>query len=141
MQLVSLLMPPTKFTYRNFTRTEFACKCGQCESTGSEISGDLLDALQALRTMCDFPFIISSGYRCPSHPIEKKKVKAGTHALGLAVDISVSHGEAVLLLNLALASKLFTGIGVQQKGSGRFIHLDIADDYEVDSPRPTIWSY
>lgn len=134
-------MSPTKLTYRNFTRSEFACKCGQCASNGSEVSDDLLDALQALRTMCDFPFAITSGYRCPSHPIEKKKIKAGTHAMGLAVDIAASHGEALHLLKLALASGLFTGVGVQQKGSGRFIHLDVADDDEVDVPRPSIWSY
>ena len=34
----------------------------------------------------------------------------------------------------------FTGIGVNQKGGGRFIHLDIAE-IENYSPRPHIWSY
>ena len=41
---------------------------------------------------------------------------------------------------IALAAGLgFTGIGVQQKGGSRFIHLD---DVPADVlPRPAIWSY
>jgi len=36
---------------------------------------------------------------------------------------------------LRLAMHLqFTGIGVQQKGSGRFVHLDLRKE-------PTVWSY
>jgi hypothetical protein len=31
----------------------------------------------------------------------------------------------------------FTGIGVQQKGSRRFIHLDVLQN----PPRPNVWSY
>jgi zinc D-Ala-D-Ala carboxypeptidase len=30
----------------------------------------------------------------------------------------------------------FTGIGVQQKGTGRFLHLDT-----LENLRPTVWSY
>lgn len=131
----------SKLEYRNFSREEFACKCGNCESTGDEISDDLLDALQALRTICKLPFVITSGYRCPSHPAEVTKDKVGSHALGLAADVYVSHAEAVHVLRHALSTGLFTGIGVQQKGSGRFIHLDIATDLQLDSPRPAIWSY
>ena len=34
----------------------------------------------------------------------------------------------------------FTGVGINQKGSSRFIHLDQL--HEKDGyPRPTIWSY
>jgi hypothetical protein len=33
-----------------------------------------------------------------------------------------------------------TGVGVNQKGSGRFIHLDIVEGNEHVS-RPSIWSY
>jgi hypothetical protein len=34
----------------------------------------------------------------------------------------------------------FTGIGVKQKGKGRFIHLDDIED-SGDRPRPWVWSY
>lgn len=130
-----------KLAYRNFTRSEFACKCGKCDSTGMEISDDLLDALQALRTICPFPFIITSGYRCPSHPAEKRKDFVGAHGYGLAVDIAVNREEAIYLLKSALNTGLFTGIGVNQKGGGRFIHLDIATEDDINAPRPNIWSY
>ena len=118
---------PAKLAYRNFTRSEFRCKCGKCDST--------------LRTICEFPFIINSGYRCPSHPAEKNKDFVGAHGCGLAVDIAVSYEEAIQLLKHALNTGLFTGIGVNQKGDGRFIHLDIATDMDVNAPRPHIWTY
>ena len=130
-----------KLAYRNFTRSEFRCKCGKCDSTGAEISDELLDALQALRTICEFPFIITSGYRCPAHPAEKKKDFVGSHGLGMAADIGVSHEEAIHLLKNAMNMGIFTGIGVNQKGDSRFIHLDIATDLDVNAPRPHIWTY
>jgi len=125
---------------KHFQLSEFACKCG-CDSDGSEMSPVLLDAIDALRTLCDFPFVVSSGYRCANHPAERIKSAPGTHSAGIAVDIAVSHDKAVTLLRHALNSSIITGIGIQQKGSGRFIHLDIAADYEHGSPRPTVWSY
>lgn len=132
---------PAKLAYRNFTRSEFRCKCGKCDSTGHEISDDLLDAVQALRTICEFPFIVTSGYRCPSHPAEKNKDFVGSHGLGLAVDIAAGYEEAIHLLRHALNSGLFTGIGINQKGDSRFIHLDIATDLDVNALRPAIWTY
>lgn len=125
---------------RHFTQQEFACKCG-CASDGSEISPVLVEALDALRTLCNFPFVISSGYRCEHHPDERIKSSPGSHGAGLAVDIKVSGQQALAVLRHALATEIFTGIGIQQKGSGRFIHLDIAADHECGAPRPAIWSY
>ena len=34
----------------------------------------------------------------------------------------------------------FTGIGVNQKGGARFLHLDTIESSPA-RPRPTIWSY
>jgi len=42
-----------------------------------------------------------------------------------------------VLLKIALEEGM-TGIGVQQKGSGRFLHLD---DVTEEIQRPWIWSY
>jgi hypothetical protein len=40
---------------------------------------------------------------------------------------------------LSLAFKHgFSGIGVQQKGTGRFIHVDVCS---TELPRPSVWSY
>lgn len=125
---------------RHFSLKEFACKCG-CDSDGSEMNEVLLEALDAIRTICNFPFIVTSGYRCPNHSEERRKSSPGAHARGLAVDIAVSGENAVTLLKTALNSGVFTGFGIKQAGSGRFIHLDIAADWEFNAPRPTIWSY
>jgi zinc D-Ala-D-Ala carboxypeptidase len=66
-------------------------------------------------------------------PVASKQMAA--HSTGRAVDI------AVRLLQLALQEG-FTGIGIQQTGEGRFLHLDdIQPEDEFHVPRPWIWSY
>ena len=121
--------------YPNFSPEEFACQhCGE-----NGISQLLLDKLQSLRTELDFPFVITSGYRCKDHPIEKKKVNPGAHRDGFAADISIRGHKAYEVI--AKASEFgFTGIGVAQKGDNRFIHLDVST-HQVTRPRPWIWSY
>ena len=116
-----------------FTEAEFACKhCGK-----SEMDQKFVDRLNELRVKCGFPFRVTSGYRCTDHPVEAKKgTKSGAHTTGKAVDIACEGALAYILVQQALAMQ-FKGIGVNQKGGGRFIHLD---DMESNT-RPTIWSY
>tara|TARA_R100000231_G_scaffold35321_2_gene31281 strand:+ start:2002 stop:2373 length:372 start_codon:yes stop_codon:yes gene_type:complete len=122
-------------TWENFNLDEFACRhCGK-----NLISHNLVDKLQSLRTELGFPFVITSGFRCTEHPNEINKSKPGTHAMGLAVDI-LSHGEQAYQIVATAPKHGFTGIGVNQKGQGRFIHLDIAE-VNHGKLRPTIWSY
>jgi zinc D-Ala-D-Ala carboxypeptidase len=119
--------------YPNFSAREFTCS--HCGSEG--VQEALLDKLQAMRTEYGKPMRITSGYRCPQHPIEAKKSVPGAHALGLAADIGVEGPEAHRVLALAFKHG-FTGIGVQQKGTGRFIHVDIRSG---QLPTPSVWSY
>ena len=119
--------------YPNFGRDEFACShTGECD-----MDAEFMDALQELRIAFGKPMTITSGYRCPWHPIEARKAKPGSHASGCAADIAVSRGDAVELLRYALQDGRFTGFGVQQKGGGKFIHLDTL----TTTNRPMIWSY
>jgi len=120
--------------YRNFVEEEFRCS----ETGRVEMDERFMDKLQALRIEYARPMIITSGYRHVSHPIEREKGRPGPHTYGRAADILVSHADAVLLLKLAMDHG-FTGFGVYQSGSSRWIHLD---DMEADvgRPRPTIWS-
>ena len=99
---------------------------------------DFMERLQELRMVYGKPMKITSGYRDKTHPIEAKKAAPGAHASGRACDVSIRGADAVELLNLALQMG-FTGIGIQQKGEGRFIHLDDIED--GTQPRPMIWSY
>jgi zinc D-Ala-D-Ala carboxypeptidase len=119
-----------------FSDKEMACKhCGKVN-----MDPLFMDYLDEVREQYGKPLIVTSGYRCPEHPIEAKKTKAGAHTTGRAVDFAVDRKDAYELLEIAIGTDWFTGIGIQQKGSGRFIHLDICEEPEM-SPRPTIWSY
>jgi len=79
---------------------------------------------------------VTSGYRCAKHPVEAKKAAPGAHASGCACDIGVDGADAHRLVALAFKAG-FVGIGVNQKGTGRFIHLDTLKT----RPSGTIWSY
>ena len=115
--------------YPNFTEAEFRCRhCGK-----QEMKPEFMGRLQALRDIYRTSMPITSGYRCPDHPIEKAKAEPGMHSTGLACDVGLQGADAHEILRLAMHLG-FTGIGVQQKGSGRFIHLDLRQT-------PTVWSY
>jgi len=112
----------------------------KCSHTGLEkMDTKFMEMLTELRVAYAKPMRVTSAYRDATHPIEAKKTKPGAHATGKAADIAVERGEAYEVLKLALEIG-FTGIGVAQKGSGRFLHLDIcnSDDGMI---RPTVWSY
>lgn len=128
----------SKSPWPNFSYAELRCKCGLCGSDGAEMDPAFMDAVQQLRTLYGQPMVISSAYRCRQHPVEARKAKAGAHSTGAALDIACSGAAAVTILRLAMTLP-FTGIGIQQKGSGRFIHLDMAPASLL--PRPMIWSY
>ncbi len=118
-----------------FKESEFVCS-----HTGDvAMQQPFLDQLNVLRETYGKPLRITSGYRHPTHPIEAKKKTPGAHTTGQAVDLAVSRGDAYNLLVIAL-NMGFTGIGIAQKGNGRFIHLDTLTASSAH-PRPTIWSY
>lgn len=98
---------------------------------------EFMQRLYELREAYGKPMIITSGYRSPDY---NKKVaetgSAGPHTTGRAADIAIRGTDAYMLLKLAM-ERGFTGIGVQQKGESRFMHLD-----DITSPaRPNLWSY
>jgi len=95
--------------------------------------------IEALREELNFPFVVTSGYRCANHPIEARKASPGAHTTGRALDLLVSGENAYKLLSGALRAG-FTGIGVNQKGDSRFIHIDDIES-AGERPRPWVWSY
>lgn len=123
--------------YRYFTPGEMACKVtGDCKMDPA-----FMLRLERLRERYGKPLSVTSGYRSPSHPSELRKggSTSGAHTRGMAVDLAVSGADAVRLVALAIELG-FTGIGVAQKGEGRFIHVDTAPD-SPGQPRPHMWSY
>ena len=119
-----------------FSFDEMKCKCG-CDQ--APMDQEFMDLLDTIRESLAKPLIISSGYRCHNHPIEAKKAKPGAHATGKAADLAVSGVDAQRVLLAAMILEV-NRLGVQQKGAGRFIHIDTCT--EADGlPSPAIWSY
>ena len=103
-----------------------------CQETGeNEMCPDFLQKLDALREVCGFPFIITSGYRSPNHSIEAKKAKPGTHSQGIAADIKVVGGAQRMAIIRNASIMGFNGIGVA-KG---FVHVDTRET------TPVAWKY
>lgn len=120
----------------HFAMSEFQCSC--CGE--NKMTSDFINKLTGLRIVADFPFIISSGYRCPKHNNQVSSTgHDGPHTTGRAADIRVYGKQALYLVERAQAFG-FTGIGVAQKGKARFIHLDDLESM-YNRPRPHIWSY
>jgi len=119
-----------------FTADEL--KCSHCGKSG--MNETFMERIETLRHQLGFPFPVNSAYRCPEHPIEARKKAAGAHATGHAIDIGVSGEQAYKLIEAAVKSGEFGGIGINQKGSSRFIHLDNIEN-TLERPRPWIWSY
>jgi uncharacterized protein YcbK (DUF882 family) len=115
-----------------FTDRELSCSC--CGEY--YFVPEFLYILNLIRGECGFPLPVTSGYRCPKHPVEASKERSGAHSRGLAVDISVRGERAHRLVEEAMKQGI-PRIGINQKGLNRFIHLDI----DSSLPSPAIWSY
>ena len=112
---------------KHFSISEF-----DCQHTGeNRMEQDFLSKLDSLREACGFPFVITSGYRSPDHPLEAVKEIPGTHAQGIAADIKITNSaQRYTIIREALAHG-FTGLGV----AGDFIHVDTRGTV------PVIWTY
>jgi zinc D-Ala-D-Ala carboxypeptidase len=125
---------------RYFLMEEFKCKGQNCCGGANLMNAEFLDELDELRHRYGKPLFISSAYRCPKHNARVSSTgTTGPHTTGRAVDFSIRGSEALALLKIALDMK-FTGIGINQKGEGRFIHVDNLPNAN-GQPRPHIWGY
>lgn len=120
-----------EWRWANFTKEEVMCKCG----CGSLPAPWAMDGLQQLRRKFNKPMPITSAARCPEYnqKVSKKTGLSGPHTTGTAFDIAVSREDAWRLIQLATRDS-WNGLGVNQKGKSRFIHIDKRKD-------PAVWSY
>ena len=103
-----------------------------CSATGETgIKHNFVLMLDRLRHECGFPFVITSGYRSPSHPIELEKNEPGYHTKGIAADIAVKDGFQRREIVMAADMLGFNGIGVAKT----FVHVDLR------LGKPTMWTY
>jgi zinc D-Ala-D-Ala carboxypeptidase len=120
----------------HFSRAELACRC----NCGMLPDQDFMEKVETLRVVYGKPLRVTSAARCPDHNSNVSgSGRTGPHTTGRAIDFGVDRGDAYRLASLAFASG-FTGIGFQQKGNGRFLHVDDLLN-APGQPRPTIWTY
>ena len=112
---------------RYFTLGEF-----DCQVTGeNSMESEFLEVLDEIRHRCGFPFIITSGYRDPSHPAETVKAVPGNHTKGIAADIKITNSaQRYAIVKHAMDIEV-SGIGI----ASNFVHLDIR------ATTPVIWLY
>ena len=120
-------------SYKYFTDNELRCQCGCGQLNPNPQFHMLMVIMDKVREEYGKPLRVTSGYRCPDHPKEKVKSKPGQHTIA-AIDFGVSREDAIDLLRIAISYQSIRGIGVQQKGSARFLHFDNRNE-------PTMWSY
>lgn len=126
-------------TIEHFRREEFCCRCGSCGlGSADRMNPEVIEYLEVLRAQFGKPIKITSGYRCERHPVEAAKKKPGSHSRGVSIDVAVYGTDAFKLLEIVMADNFFDRIGVNQKGSGRFFHLQRSDSVQ---PTRTIFSY
>lgn len=122
-------------TFINYSDTETLCKCG----CGAQTKDLLMTNLQAFLFILQNVYgqvrhRISSGARCSKHNLKVGGSPSSQHLLGLAVDGNFDRRVSgkwqriptADIAALALASRLFTGIGWKMY-DGKFIHLDTRD--------------
>lgn len=120
----------------HFLSSELTCKCGcvMLPKLG------FMEMIETLRLAYGKPLKVTSAARCPDHNAKVSATgRTGPHVTGRAIDFAIDRTEAFHLASLAFASG-FTGIGFQQKGQGRFLHVDDLPN-APGQPRPTIWTY
>jgi uncharacterized protein YcbK (DUF882 family) len=118
----------------SFKPSEFACKCGQCGGE-QRMDTEFMMLLQAMRDRVG-PMVVTSGYRCALHPIEKAKKEPGTHARGLAADIRCTASFTRFKLIEAATACGMRGIG----WADTFLHFDLYAGRPA-APRPAAWGY
>lgn len=106
---------------RNFSAREF--RCHHCGREGIDLR--LVSALQELRDHVGKPITVTSGYRCPEHPLSKSR-PASQHVLGLAADIRI-HGmeDALEMFEAAETVPAFLGGGIGLYPWENFVHVDV----------------
>jgi uncharacterized protein YcbK (DUF882 family) len=117
---------------RDFSRSEFECKCG----CGFFKENPLLIAtLQKIRDYAnrkslnetDIPMFVNSGCRCVKHNASVGGVKSSRHLTGEAADVRIPGWESERLLNLikrmALEDRIY--VGYAYKIDDTSVHIDV----------------
>ena len=109
-----------------FTEDEMKCPC--CGKMMMDQT--FMKKLNVARFMAGFPFVVSSGYRCPAHNEEVGSTSTN-HTTGQAADVRCVNDAERYNMIWAMIGAGIKGIGV---GKG-FVHGDI------NRSIPKLWTY
>lgn len=112
------------------------CTCGHKDCDQRGVDQKTLDQLQLVRDDLGKPMVVTSGGRCPNHPNEVNKAKAGDHQKCKTVDIACDNEELETKLKV-LAGRH----GATRVAGGAycgFVHLAWTETDRTDVPT---WSY
>ena len=129
---------PSPWEY--FSIEELSCRCG-CGKMF--MNADFMDKIVKLRKFYGRPLVVNSAYRCPEHDAKvgsSSEPGSGPHTQGLAMDFGVEGQNAMDLLVAAFKLGIFSGFGINQKGLGRFLHIDDMPA-SIAHQRPLMWTY
>lgn len=73
----------------NFDRSEFKCKCGECEA--DTVDAKLLEILEKVRSHWGERITVTSGHRCEKYNEEVGGSPNSQHLVGRAADIVVDN--------------------------------------------------
>lgn len=108
---------------KHFSRSEFACQCGKCESIA--VDHELVEVLEKLRRHTGQPITITSAYRCAKHNRAVGGATKSKHRLGIAADIQVKNFPPRDIANYFRAEyPTQYGIGEYET----FVHIDVRKD-------------
>ena len=105
----------------NFSRAEFACKCGCGYDT---VDYELILKLEQIREHFDRPITINSGCRCRAHNSAVDGSDNSLHLVGRAADLVVDGIDPQLVAELTEQMEL-GGVGVYDT----FTHIDTRVGY------------
>ena len=104
----------------NFSRPEFACRCGCGFDT---VDTKLLDYLQMLRDRTEAKITINSSCRCAKHNLSVGGAEKSQHLVGRAADIVVegmTPQEVYAILDVQIMPSNSGGL----KRYNSFVHVD-----------------
>lgn len=107
---------------KNFSRAEFACKCG---CMGDTVDFQLLQLLQQLRDDLRVRVRIVSGYRCADHNRKVQGSPNSQHLRGKAADIQVDGFNPGQIFDYICAHVPENKFGVGLYST--FVHVDVRD--------------
>lgn len=108
---------------KDFSRSEFACRCG-CGF--DDINPLLVVSLQCLRDLINAPVHVNSGCRCKNHNYRMNGSPTSQHLIGMAADVWAPRNSPEKIAEIA--ERIFTfrngGIGLYDN----FTHLDVREN-------------